>query len=148
MIVCLFPSKDDIAANGSDTNMNSMVLEIRYGDRILLLTGDLEKEGEARFVKKAAGRYAGTQMENVRLILKAGHHGSGNATSQELLDLLHPEAVVISCGRNNRYGHPAQVVLQRIRQSGAACYRTDMDGAVILGSRKLYTIYRRSQMGL
>lgn len=39
-------------------------------------------------------------------ILDAGHHGASNATGEALLDLAQPELVLISCGKNNRYGHP------------------------------------------
>ncbi len=131
-IICLYPSRDDIRAAGTDTNMKSMVLEIRYRDVSLLMMGDLEKEGEERFVRKRAGIRSSSDRKTKHLILKAGHHGSGNATTKELLDLLHPETAVISCGRNNRYGHPAQTVLYRLTQAGAGCFRTDMDGAVVV----------------
>ncbi|MBO7709532.1 MAG: ComEC/Rec2 family competence protein, partial [Lachnospiraceae bacterium] len=131
-IICLYPSRDDIRAARDDANMKSMVLQVRYGDVILMMMGDLEKEGEERFVRENAGLQGSSGPGTIHLILKAGHHGSGNATSQELLDLLHPETAVVSCGRNNRYGHPAQTVLYRLKQAGTRCCRTDTDGAIVI----------------
>ena len=65
----------------------------------------------------------------------AGHHGSAGSVSQELLEALQPKAVVVSVGRNS-YGLPAENTLQRIRDCGAAVYRTDEYGDLILRVRQ------------
>ncbi len=65
-----------------------------------------------------------------RMILVAGHHGSKNATSEEWLDLVKPDLVLISCGKNNRYGHPAQAMLQRLENRHIPFRRTDLEGAL------------------
>ena len=64
-------------------------------------------------------------------ILVAGHHGSGDSTSQELLDAVSPQIAVISTGENNRYGHPHEDTLQRLEENGVLVFRTDLDGTII-----------------
>ena len=65
-------------------------------------------------------------------ILKVPHHGSATSSSQEFLEALRPDVAVISAGRGNPFGHPVASVLERYRNIGAAIYRTDQDGAVIV----------------
>ena len=65
-------------------------------------------------------------------MLVAGHHGAATSTSEALLRAVRPEAVFISAGADNRFGHPAAQTLARIRQSGAAVYRTDLSGTIII----------------
>ena len=61
----------------------------------------------------------------------AGHHGSKTSTSEELLDELTPEMVLISVGSNS-YGHPAEETLRRIAERGCGIYRTDLQGSLHL----------------
>ena len=63
-------------------------------------------------------------------ILDAGHHGASNATGEALLDLAQPELVLISCGKNNRYGHPAPETLKRLEERGIRWYSTAEVGAI------------------
>ena len=65
-------------------------------------------------------------------LLVAGHHGSQYAPSQALLETFTPETAVISVGKNNSYGHPAQAVLDRLAAAGASVYRTDQMGTVTI----------------
>mgnify|MGYP001108920120 CR=1 FL=1 len=65
-------------------------------------------------------------------VLVAGHHGAATSTSGALLRAVRPEAVFISAGADNRFGHPAAQTLARIRQSGAAVYRTDLSGTITI----------------
>lgn len=67
-------------------------------------------------------------------ILKVGHHGSKTSTSEELLARARPRFAVISVGRKNRYGHPYQMVLDRLKRFGVKIYRTDLDGSVTFAS--------------
>ena len=64
-------------------------------------------------------------------VLIAGHHGSKNATGAELLAKTAPDVVLISVGENS-YGHPAQETMNRIHSSGAAVYRTDLNGDITI----------------
>lgn len=67
-------------------------------------------------------------------ILKVGHHGSKTSTSKEFLASLRPKAAVIPVGRKNRYGHPYQTVIDRLKRFGVKIYRTDQDGSVTFAS--------------
>ena len=70
------------------------------------------------------------ELPDVELLI-AGHHGSKNSTSQELLDAVQPETVIISVSADNPYGHPAEELLKRLQKSGCEIYRTDENGTII-----------------
>ena len=63
-------------------------------------------------------------------LLKAGHHGSANATTQELIESARPEFAIISVGSGNSFGLPRAETLSRLAVAGTRVYRTDLDGAV------------------
>lgn len=120
-ICCLAPKKDNLSG---DRNQDSMVLRLQYGDFSMLFTGDLERDAELRLA--ASG-------EKLRAdVLKVGHHGSGNASSGEFLSQVDAEFAVISCGRDNAYGHPAPETVERLKEAGCQILRTDKNGAIIL----------------
>ena len=100
----------------------------------MLLTGDLEKSGEDWLVEQARPAVEQPQpaaQNPLRCtILDAGHHGASNATGEALLDLAQPELVLISCGKNNRYGHPAPETLKRLEERGIRWYSTAEVGAI------------------
>jgi competence protein ComEC len=60
------------------------------------------------------------------------HHGSRTSTSNALIDAWRPQIAVISCGRGNRFGHPTQVVLDRLATAGTRVFRTDHDGQITI----------------
>ena len=132
-IYCLHP---DLEFEGSSSNSCSTVLSITYGELDLLLTGDLEAEGEKLLIDRLTEdyyhkRYNITPAKDYE-ILKVAHHGSGYSTSSELLKLLQPEIALISCGLNNRYGHPHPELLKRLEEAGARVYLTYESGAITL----------------
>ncbi len=105
-------------------NDDSVVIEVRYGDVSIVLPGDISAEVE---------RSLAAEIPPARhRVLKAAHHGSATSTSDVWLDALRPDVVVFSCGRENRYGHPAPAVLRRVRDRGAKVFRTDQDGQVVV----------------
>jgi competence protein ComEC len=105
-------------------NDDSIVLEIVYGDVAILLPGDVGAEVERSIL---------AQLTPARhRILKVAHHGSRTSTSQALLDHWRPEVAIISCGRDNSFGHPAPEVLRRLESIGARVYRTDRDGQITI----------------
>lgn len=118
-ICVLAPQKDVLY---EDQNQGSMVVEVRYQNFRALLTGDVEKEGEAVLTKQPI-------LHKIDL-LKVAHHGSKNGSCEEFLQKVQPEAAVISCGKENRYGHPHKEVLQRLKAMNCRILRTDEDGAV------------------
>ncbi len=91
----------------------------------MLLTGDLEKEGERLFLEEYKRKYS----QKTTPVLKAGHHGSRFATSETMLEILQPRLTVISCGKNNIYGHPSPELLERLETAGVEIHRTDREGA-------------------
>ena len=126
------PSSERITG---DANQDCIVMKASFGRISILMTGDLEKEGEEMFVRRYRGggvfdrSREGTAVEGDCRILVAGHHGSRYATSTALLDLVKPDLVLCSCCRNNRYGHPAISMLNRLREYGVRWKRTDLEGA-------------------
>jgi len=105
-----------------DINDASVMMRVDYHELSFLLTGDAERKVESKLVTRA-----GDELLDVD-VLKAGHHGSKTSTTQALLDAVIPGAVVISVGEDNKFGHPAQEVLDRL--SEMTVWRTDQDGAV------------------
>ena len=63
-------------------------------------------------------------------ILKVGHHGSKTSTSEPFLRAVSPDIAIISSGRKNRYGHPNQEVLDRLKMFDVSLLRTDSDGSI------------------
>jgi competence protein ComEC len=106
-------------ANLNDT---SLVLRLTYGQFSMLFTGDLGPAGEI-----AIGEM-GTSLRST--VLKVSHHGSRTSTSADFLDLVHSSVAVISVGNDNRFGHPAPDVLDRL--VGQSILRTDESGDITL----------------
>ena len=113
-------------AQYSDTNDTSLVLRIDYGSTSFLLTGDMEKTAETDLVNSGANLRAD--------VLQVGHHGSSTSTSYLFLNAVLPEMGVISCGVNNKYGHPHEETLSILRDAGVDVYRTDLQGTITIGS--------------
>lgn len=127
-IAFLWPRPSDLAAPPEDANDISAVIEVRYGEFTALLTGDASAAVEEALV----ARYGDRLQSDV---YKTGHHGSRTSSSDALLDAVRPTLAVISCGRRNRYGHPAPETLARLRDDGIPIARTDEDGTVIIRVR-------------
>ncbi len=125
MLTCLHPDAD--YAN-EDTNAYSTVLYLTYGKFSALFTGDLEGEGE-RLVAERIREIQAKSRSGVTF-LKVAHHGSKNSTGTGFLNVVRPVISVISCGRDNRYGHPHEELLERLEDCGTAVYRTPESGAV------------------
>src|SRR5262249_54155110 len=87
-----------VRSGASVENANSVVIRLTYGNFSMLFTGDAEAETEERLMESGASLRA--------QVLKVGHHGSRYATSAKFLAAVAPEAAVISCGIDNKYGHP------------------------------------------
>ena len=107
-----------------DSNNDSVVLRLTYGEVSFLLTADIESEAEARLVN------SGTELHST--VLKVPHHGSNTSTTQRFLDAVSPAIAVVSAGADNQYGHPASAVVQRLEAAVGTqnVYRTDLHGGV------------------
>ena len=113
-------------AQYNDTNDTSIVLRIDYGSTSFLLTGDMEKTAESDLVASGANLKAD--------VLQVGHHGSSTSTGYAFLNAVLPEMGIISCGVNNKYGHPHEETLSILRDAGVDVYRTDLQGTITIGS--------------
>lgn len=109
-----------------DTNNNSIVMKVTYGETSFLFTGDAEREAEQDIID------AGYDLSAD--VLKVGHHGSSASTSYVFLREIMPEYAVISCGKNNSYGHPHEETLSRLSDADVKVYRTDESGHIIARS--------------
>ncbi|MFT8929727.1 MAG: DNA internalization-related competence protein ComEC/Rec2 [Sporolactobacillus sp.] len=108
------------AARAPDSNDNSLVIRTRLGGKEWLFTGDLSENGEKQLLEKRLAVRAD--------VLKLGHHGSRSATSVQWLNNVRPAIAIVSCGKNNRYGHPHPEVIERLKARGIHILRTDVSG--------------------
>lgn len=109
---------------GGNTNDRSLVLEVRYHDFRLLLMGDVAGQGEVELV--------GTGTVSQAAVLKLGHHGAPDSTSDALLDQVRPQLAVLSVGPENDIMAPGPHVLERLARRGVRLLRTDRQGTIHL----------------
>ena len=107
----------------SDLNDYSLSLLIDYYTNTLLFTGDAEKTSESEMIN--------TNINLDADILKVGHHGSRDSSTDIFLKAVTPQVAIISCGKDNTYGHPHTEAISRLNDIGATVYRTDTVGTVI-----------------
>ena len=106
-----------------DKNQASLVLHIKYNEFSMLFTGDSDEFAEYAYLRQLE---SGTKVN----VLQCPHHGSKYSCSKLLLDSISPDIAVISCSRNNIYGHPADIVLERLEEAGSEVYVTKDNGMV------------------
>jgi DNA internalization-related competence protein ComEC/Rec2 len=109
----------------NDSNNNSIVIKLQYKNVSFLLTGDIGEQAEKSYIKKYGNELKST-------ILKVSHHGGKNATSMNFLNYVQPEIAIISCGKNNPFGHPADETIKRLNTIEAETYRTDIKGNITI----------------
>lgn len=105
-------------------NDYSPIIKLSFGKNSVLFTGDAEKISEKETLAKEYNLKSD--------ILKVGHHGSSSSTTEAFLKKVAPNIAVISCGKNNPYGHPTKEVLALLNKYNVKYYRTDLDGTIIL----------------
>ncbi len=122
-IQVLHPPEVLLHGMASDPDNNSVVLRLSYGKASFLLTSDLVREGERVLL--------GQQLQIRSTVLQVGHYGSSGSTDEEFLAAVSPQAVVISVGRDNPFGHPAPEVVARLREGvGQNLFLTSKNGVV------------------
>lgn len=109
-----------IENDAENLNENSIIIELTYGEKKFLFTGDAEVANEKL-----------RSWDDID-VLKVAHHGSRTSSSEEFLEQVKPEYAIISCGQNNDYGHPHQEVVDRLK--GVKIYRTDEEGTILVTS--------------
>jgi competence protein ComEC len=116
----LYPFENLAGKKMSDTNNHSIVSQLIYGDFEALFTGDIEKSAENKLVS------AGINLNSD--ILKIAHHGSKTSTSDVFLKAVSALIAVIEVGKDNRYGHPHQEILERLKN--LEIFQTGKDGDI------------------
>jgi competence protein ComEC len=127
----------DYVPSAAPANNDSLVFQVTYGHRSILLTGDAERPVEADLVESG-------QLRPVTL-LKVGHHGSRTSSSEAFLEQIQPRFAFISDGYLNQFHHPHADVLNRLADHHAQVFRTDERGLLTFrtdGERVEITTYR------
>ena len=101
-------------------NDNSSIIYLNYKNYKFLFMGDASTIRENNILEKY-------NLNNIDFI-KIGHHGSNTSSSEEFINRINPKYSLISVGKNNRYGHPKESVLNVLNNS--KIYRTDLDGSI------------------
>ncbi|MBO7599913.1 MAG: DNA internalization-related competence protein ComEC/Rec2 [Lachnospiraceae bacterium] len=125
-LTCLSPGLDHITG---DANTDSVIFLLNHKKFDMLFSGDATKESE-----DALDLYPDCLISEDKKIdvYKCAHHGSRFSSSEAFLDKASPDITVISCGLNNRYGHPHEETLKRLTDTGSRVYRTDQNGAITI----------------
>ncbi len=105
----------------NNENDNSNIIYTELNNYKLLFMGDAGTKVEKDILEKY-------NLKNID-VLKVGHHGSKTSSSKEFIEELKPKYSIISVGKNNRYGHPNDSVLENLTNS--KIYRTDKDRSVM-----------------
>lgn len=109
-----------------DTNEQSIVCRIRFGQTRFLLTGDAGKEVEEELLSAGADLRAD--------VLKVGHHGSRSSSTKEFIAAVSPSVAVITCGEGNSYNHPHKETLNTLKKANCTIYRCDLHGEIAVTS--------------
>ncbi len=124
-LTCLYPR---LPGKGqkiiTEKNDHSLAMLAEYQGFSMILTGDLGGEGELAMVSQR-------ELSEVT-VLKAGHHGSRESSCQKFLETVRPKLSVISCGKQNSYGHPHKETLERMKKLGSDIWITSEQGAIEL----------------
>lgn len=110
------------SANAPSRNNDSIVLRLRYGERVFLLTGDIESNAEASLSNRP---------DELRCdVIKVAHHGSKTSSIESFVKATHPSVSIISVGLVSSYGHPDREVVERWRTAGATVLTTGQSGTI------------------
>lgn len=108
--------------NWRNRNDNSLVLYTEFSDQSWLLTGDMSNQVEQSIIKN---------MPELKIdTLLVAHHGSATSSGQEFLEAISADQAIIPVGRNNRFNHPNDQVISRLKSVDLTIYRTDYHGAI------------------
>lgn len=106
-----------------DSNKNSVAIKLTNGENSFIFTGDAESSSEKAMCESGIDLSCD--------VLVPGHHGSATATSWDFLQATVPEYAVISCGKDNQYGHPDKDVMDKLESMDIQVYRTDKQGTIV-----------------
>ena len=120
----LWPIEKQIEEN--QLNNNAMVMKLQYKNFSMLFTGDIEEVAE----KKILDTYQNHLEILKATVLKVAHHGSKSSSTNEFLKAVNSKVAMIGVGENNMFGHPSNVVLERLQSFGMQIFRTDENGEI------------------
>lgn len=130
---------DVLAPTHRRENLNNMSLVVRitYGETAFLLMGDAESEEEYDLLCTCTPATLSAD------VLVVGHHGSETSSTYDFVSSVKPSYTIISCGADNKYGHPHAVTLNTFESFETEIYRTDLFGNVVIGTDGKKTIALR-----
>lgn len=118
----LFPENSDAISD----NNHSVVLRIIFGERKILLTGDIEKEAENRLLQTP---------ENLQAdVIKVAHHGSRTSSTAEFINAVKANVAIIPVGKTSPFGHPHTEVLERWKNANTKIFPTGQRGTVTIST--------------
>lgn len=109
-----------------ELNNYSPVMKISYGQNSFMFTGDAESLVEKEILNENKDLKAD--------VLKLGHHGSHSSTSKEFLKAIDPSIAIVSCAKDNKYGHPHKETMSNLKKAGITVYETFRDGDITISS--------------
>lgn len=118
----------------TDVNDYSPIILANICNIKYVFTGDASTKTEKEFLDNYSSQIAANPSLFDCNILKLGHHGSDTSSSQNFLDVILPEIAIVSCGKDNKYGHPKAAVINRLEAMSIAIHRTDLEGSIVFSS--------------
>ena len=138
------------------TNRNNVspVILLEYNNKSFLFTGDAGTSVEEDLISSLSTEER-ERFANVD-VYQAGHHGANNSNSQEFIDLTTPDYVVVSAGKDNKYGHPTPEFIEKIKKYNHSIddylLRTDLSGNIVFGfdenGNLAYTAFKKGEGGV
>ena len=113
---------------GQEENKNCSVFMVHYKNWKIMITGDLDETGEREMLEYYRARGMLERLDAD--VLKVGHHGSATSTCDEFLAVVSPDAAVIQVGKNNTYGHPSQIIVEKCQKKDIILVRNDYNGGI------------------
>lgn len=121
----LWPNNEKIISENV-LNNNSIVCKLNYRKFSMIFTGDIEEVAEQQLLKE----YKNNLSVLKSTVLKVAHHGSKTSSSQDFINAVKPNTALIGVGSNNKFGHPNNGVIERLKMCGGNVYRTDQMGEI------------------
>jgi len=127
----LWPTSKNII-NENVLNNNSLVCKLVYKNFSMLFTGDIEEISEKAIIDEYKSNLEILKAD----ILKVAHHGSKTSSTIEFLEAVQPKIALIGVGEDNKFGHPSNITLNRLKEIRCMGYRTDKNGEIIVKINK------------
>lgn len=123
----LWPASEKIIRENV-LNNNSLVCKLIYKDFSILFTGDIEETAE----KAILGKYENNINILKADVLKIAHHGSKTSSTIEFLEKVNSQYALIGVGKNNTFGHPSGITLEKLEKLKCIVFRTDENGEITI----------------